>query len=67
MRNEAAPELARPVIRPCRPFVHPFGHPCESTPWKLRGCQLHTILLPGNHPSTESDTAAFCPPRMGRK
>jgi hypothetical protein len=45
MRNEAAPELARLVVRPCCPSVHPFGRPCESTPWKLRGCWLHTIPL----------------------
>jgi len=24
-------------------------------------------LLAAHHPSAESDTAAFCPPRMGRK
>jgi len=45
MRNEASPESARLVIRPCRPSVHPSGRPCESTPWKLRGCRLHTIPL----------------------
>lgn len=26
-----------------RPVIHPSGRPCESTPWKLRGCWLHTI------------------------
>ncbi len=36
----------RPVVYPSRrPSVHPFGRPCESTPWKLRGCRLHTIPL----------------------
>jgi hypothetical protein len=45
MRNEPAPEPAPPVIRPCRPSVHPSGRPCESTPWKVRGCRLHTIPL----------------------
>jgi len=45
MRNEASPESARPVICPCRPSIHLSGRPCESTPWKLRGCRLHTIPL----------------------
>jgi len=45
MRNEASPESARPVICPCCPSIHLSGRPCESTPWKLRGCRLHTILL----------------------
>jgi hypothetical protein len=67
MRNEASPESARPIIRPCCPSVHPSGRPCELTPCKLRGCRLHTILQPDNHPSIKSDTAAFYPPRMGRK
>ncbi len=58
MTNEAAPEPARLVIRPCRPSVHLSGRPCRWTPWKLRGCRLHTIPLPSNHPSIESDTVA---------
>jgi len=65
--NEATPKPACLVIHPCCPSVHRFGHPCGWTPWKLQGYQLHTIPLLDNHPSTESDTAAFCPPRMGRK
>jgi len=29
---------------------------------------LEALRLPAaHHPSAESDTAAFCPPRMGRK
>jgi hypothetical protein len=28
-----------------RLVVHPSSHPCESTPWKRRGCRLHTIPL----------------------
>ncbi len=63
MRNEVAPEPARPVICPCCPSVHPSDCPCESTPWKLRGCRLHTIPLPGNHPSTESDSGRTAPPK----
>jgi hypothetical protein len=35
-----------PWIRVSRqPFVHPSNCPCESTPWKLWGCRLHTIPL----------------------
>jgi hypothetical protein len=30
---------------PMNPSRHSSGRPCESTPWKLRGCQLHTIPL----------------------
>jgi hypothetical protein len=67
MTNEAAPKPAHPVICPRRRSVHPSGRPCASTPWKLRGCRLHTIPLLGNEPTTESDTVAFCQPRMGRK
>ncbi len=61
MRNEAAPEPARPVIRPAIPplsicpVVHADRHPEAPT------------LPATHHPSAESDTAAFCPPRMGRK
>jgi hypothetical protein len=29
MTNEAAPERARPVIRPRRPSVHPSGRCCR--------------------------------------
>jgi len=45
MRNEASLESIRPVIRPCHPSVHLSSRPCESTPWKLRGCWLNTIPL----------------------
>jgi len=45
MRNEASLESVLPIICPCRPSVHPSGRPCESTPWKLRGCPLHTIPI----------------------
>jgi len=61
MRNEASPESVRLVIRPVihplsiRPVVHADRH-------------LGAPRLPAaHHPSAESDTAAFCPPRMGRK
>ncbi len=59
MTNEASPESARPVIRPVirplsiRPVVHADQHPGSSE-------------VPGHHPSAKSDSAAFCPPRMGR-
>ncbi len=48
MRNEASPKSVRPVIRP---VIHPLSicpvvHANRvSTPWKLRGCWLHTIPL----------------------
>jgi hypothetical protein len=29
-----------PLNPSSRPSVHPSGRPCESTPWKLRGCRL---------------------------
>jgi hypothetical protein len=35
-------------LNPCVPpsiLCHPSGRPCGSTPWKLRGCRLHTIPL----------------------
>jgi len=64
MRNEASSEsvrlIIRPVIRPLsiRSVVHGNRHPESS---EVAGC------TPSLHPSAESDTAAFCPPKMGRK
>ncbi len=61
MRNEASPEAVRPVVRPViRPLsIRPVVHAVDT---------LEAPRLPAAyHPSAESDTAAFCPPRMGRK
>jgi hypothetical protein len=38
-------EMKLPLNSSRRPSVHPSDHPCELTPWKLRGCRLHTIPL----------------------
>jgi hypothetical protein len=43
MRNEASTESVRLVIRP---VIRPLSiRTCRWTPWKLRGCRLHTIPL----------------------
>jgi hypothetical protein len=58
MLNEASPESGRTVATDDRMDetikgrrdeiklpLNPFGCPCGWTPWKLRGCRLHTIPL----------------------
>jgi len=47
MRNEASPESVRLVIRP---VIHPLS---------IRP----VVHADGHHPSAESDTVTFCPPR----
>jgi hypothetical protein len=50
MRNEAAPEPARSVIRPCRPSVHPSRGGKERTRGNGRG-DGHLCLRHGAHTS----------------
>ncbi len=58
MLNEASPESGRTVatndgmdetIKECQDEIklplNSSGRPCGWTPWKLRGCRLHTIPL----------------------
>jgi len=60
MRNEASPESVPPVIRP-------VIHPLSIRPVVHAIDTLEAPRLPAAHHPSESDTAAFCPPRMGRK
>jgi len=59
MRNEASPESVESSIPSS---LYP------SAQLFMRIESLEALrLLAADHPSTESDYAAFCPPRMGRK
>ncbi len=56
-----------------RAWTRPSRHPslsslCPSVRSSMRMDTLQAPRLPAaHHPCAESDTAAFCPPRMGRK
>jgi len=58
----------KPPLNPCVPSSVPSSILYPSVRSSMRIDTLEAPRLPAaHHPSAESDTVAFCPPRMGRK
>jgi hypothetical protein len=47
-------------------FIHLFCHPFVRSSMRIDTLEVPR-LPPAHNPSIESNTTAFCPPRMGRK